>query len=104
MEETKANDQPAALMPVDDLDTFVRLLFGWHEDKVRVLEHVLEVPEGVTVSYNTEEGETKELVLDGEVRQAFILGVTLGLMELGTLPFQVHADENQEAPNGEVLH
>ena len=68
---------------VQDLDHFIRLLFAWHENKVRTLEHMLKVPEGTEVIY--QEGEC--IVLVGDVHKGFVIGLTLGLMELGHLPF-----------------
>jgi hypothetical protein len=112
-QQDQQDQQESSRVHVTDIDTFVRLLFAWHDQKVAVLEHVLEIPEGVTIGYNDENtGEKRELELNGDIRQAFILGITLGLMELGTLPFHVQAEdvamdadaEGQGAPDGVSLH
>ena len=77
---------------VQDLDHFIRLLFAWHENKVKTLEHMLEVPEGSEVVY--QEGEA--IVLEGDVRKGFIIGLTLGLMELGHLPFAAELPDDED--------
>ena len=71
------------LVPVEDLDTFVAILSAWHEQKVAVLEHMMHIPDGSEVQVN--DGAVQ--VLSGEYLTGFMLGVSVALMELGTLPF-----------------
>lgn len=68
---------------VTDLDQFIRHFMGWHQTKVTQLEHMLQVPEGIEVTFN--EGEPQ--ILKGDLHKGFIIGLSLGLMELGSLPF-----------------
>jgi hypothetical protein len=75
-------------IPIDDLDTFVRCLVGWHTNQVGTLRHFLEVPEGSKFTV----GE-KELVLNAEVLDGFRLGIEIALMQLGTLPFEYETED-----------
>lgn len=74
---------PETTVMVEDLDTFVSILMDWHAAKVKTLEHMVDIPEGSEVTIN--DGMAK--ILEGDYRDGFILGLTLSLMELGTLPF-----------------
>lgn len=76
-------------VPVEDLDTFVKLLTEWHNNRKAVLGHMLTIPEGTEVSVN--DGELH--VLEGDLLKGFHIGVTTALIELGTLPFAVEFDE-----------
>lgn len=70
-------------VPVESLDTFVQLLSHWHASKVKVLEHMLTIPPGTEAdleSFGT-------VVLSGDTHRGFVLGLSLALIELGTLPF-----------------
>ena len=83
------------LVDVDDLDQFVRILTAWHGEKVAALEHMLQVPEGVEVTFQNEQPQP----LTGDLHKGFIIGLTLGLMELGTLPFLAEVEPNEPTPN-----
>ena len=43
-------DQPAPpaddIVDIDSIDTFARLIMAWHHNRVRRLEHMLQVPDG----------------------------------------------------------
>ena len=78
-------DANAETQSVSDLDTFFTLLNGWHKNKVAMLKHMTEVPEGTEVSLDDKQEPT--ITLTGEVLAGFKLGIELSLMELGTLPF-----------------
>lgn len=84
--ETVEDDDTYA---VDDLQHFVLLLQDWHTSNVKRLEQLLTIPEGSEVSLDTEE----PITLEGEVRQAFVMGVTIALMALGTLPFAAEYED-----------
>lgn len=87
------DEKPSVADPieVEDLHTFVALLTQWHEDKVALLEHMLDVPEGTEMEH-----DGASLTLSGENLIAFKAGVSLTLSELGILPF---ATETAAAPN-----
>ena len=80
------------LVDVNNLDQFVKILTAWHQEKVGALEHMLQVPEGVEVTYQDE----APTMLSGDLHKGFIIGLTLGLIELGTLPFLVEFDSNEQ--------
>lgn len=77
------NAKKPALVPVEDVNHFVRLVTLWHGKKVQVLEHMLSVPAGTTI----QSGEGTEIAMEGEFLDGFKAGLALALMELGQLPF-----------------
>lgn len=87
-----SEDQSSNLVEISSLDTFVRILSLWHSDKIKVLEHMLDVPEGTSVQLSEEEA----IILTGETHKAFIIGLNLALMELGVLPFSFETEEDDE--------
>ena len=91
-------NQKSETVVVSDIDQFIQLLSGWHENKVKTLEHMLTIPEGVEVRFNSEAPQ----ILSGDLHKGFIMGLSLALMELGTLPFGVEIDDAPAAPNESV--
>lgn len=81
------------MVEVSDLDSFVRILFNWHESKVQVLEHIMDIPDGVVMNYTDDNGKDLQITLTGDLLEAFKMGVNLSLMELGKLPFRIEAQE-----------
>lgn len=81
------NHNPGDTVEVDDLDHFVMILSDWHSKKVKMLEHMLMIPEGTVMT--TEAGI--DVTLSGKFRDGFQAGIGLALMELGCLPFAVEA-------------
>lgn len=82
MTEAAKPEVPETLY-VENIDHFIALLFAWHENKVKTLEHMMTLPEGTVVSINDED----EHELSGDVLKGFLIGVTLALVEFGQLPF-----------------
>lgn len=80
---------------VETLDDFMGLLLKWHGERVRKLEALLQIPEGVEASLD--DGES--VVLEGDVRKAFLIGISLGLNQLGRLPFAVEYEDAPDALN-----
>ena len=75
---------------VSDLDTFVKLLFSWHESKVKMLEHLLTIPDAdIEVIL---QDQTKAL-MSGEYHKGFLLGLNVALGELGKLPFGAELED-----------
>ena len=81
------------MLQIDDLDQFVKHLTLWHNAKVAMLNHMLKVPEGTEAELN--EGE--KIILNGDMLKGFRVGVTLGLTELGTLPFVAEMTDSSTA-------
>ena len=86
------DSQEPETVVVSDLDEFVRTLVGWHNHKVKVLEHMMEIPSGTEVVFN----KNAPMVLEGELLKGFCMGIQLALMELGKLPFEAEMDDEQE--------
>lgn len=95
-------NQKSETVVVADIDQFIQLLSGWHQNKVKTLEHMLSVPEGTEVTFN----EEAQQILSGDLHKGFVMGLSLALMELGTLPFAVEMDveANPETTNEPVQH
>ena len=70
---------------IQDLNQFVMALVGWHNQKVDILKHMREVPEGTEMVITGE--ESSKAILTGDLLAGFKAGIELALMELGTLPF-----------------
>lgn len=85
--------QKTETVVVNDLDEFVRTLVGWHSHKVKVLEHMAEIPTGTEVVFN----QGPPVVLEGDMLKGFCMGLNLALMELGKLPFAVEVEEDADA-------
>lgn len=77
---------------IDSLDQFVRALLAWHSNKVQLLQHMLNVPEGTEVSSE----DTAPKVLEGDFRDGFILGLKVALSEMGELPFEAEVEYVKE--------
>ena len=94
--------QKSETVLVADIDQFIQLLSGWHQSKVKALEHMLGVPEGIEVTFNEEDPQ----ILSGDLHKGFLIGLSLALMELGTLPFGVEIDDEATpaTPNEPVQH
>lgn len=100
---TEALPEPD-LVPVDNLDQFVRMLVHWHQHKVKELLHYQQVPEGIEVTISSIDGSEVTHLLAGDLRKGFILGIEAALMGLGSLPFAVETatdeDEAGRQPDG----
>lgn len=94
-------NQKSETVVVSDIDQFIQLLSGWHQNKVKTLEHMLSVPEGIEVTFNDEAPQ----ILSGDLHKGFLMGLSLALMELGTLPFAAEMDvEDKPASPDEPVH
>ena len=83
-------EQQDTTITVTSLDQFVQLIAMWHDKAVRATEHMLSIPEGTEVEY-----EGKDYKIEGDFRAGYICGLTAGLNNLGTLPFQAYVDNEQ---------
>lgn len=77
---------PAELLAVNDLDHFITLLTDWHNKQVATVQHLQEVPSGITVVIGEGDDADKK-TLEGEFLEGFQLGLGLALNYLGKLPF-----------------
>lgn len=74
---------PPETIEITDTNQFVGLLTAWHDKKVAILEHILQVPEGTEM---TVDGGTP-IILTGDMLAGVQAGISMALMELGSLPF-----------------
>ena len=81
--------QKPDLIPIQNIDHFIHLIVGWHNNRVAILKHMLSLPAGTQMQIN----ETESVVMDGERLEGFKDGLGLALMELGDLPFVVETAE-----------
>lgn len=105
MNETSQPAQPQAINDHDRLQPrhreiesvadFHKLLSIWHENRVARVKHLLDIPDGAEIQVG--EGEnSQQLILTGDVRASFLVGVHLALNELGHLPFYKEQETDGE--------
>jgi len=89
---------PDDVVEVEDLDDFVRHLSGWHASRVAQLQHMIQMPEGITMITGGEGTDQPEatVLMQGEMLAGFKAGVELALMQLGTLPFSAELTDDTE--------
>lgn len=85
------DEQQLELVEVTSLDHFVRTLTHWHSQRVKVLEHMLSIPDGAQVQIEGEE----DRALTGDYRHGFTTGLSLALIELGKLPFVAEVEDSE---------
>lgn len=86
MSETKKQSDTIV---IESVEQFVSITCAWHTDKVKVLEHMLSIPEGTKI----EVAGQPEATLTGDMLAGFKAGIELSLMQLGTLPFAAELEE-----------
>lgn len=74
---------------IASLHEFVQLLQSWHTQQVKAIEHFKDIPEGSEVS----DDDNTPVVLAGEARKGFILGLKTALNFIGELPFVAELEE-----------
>ena len=80
--------QKPDLIPIQNIDHFIHLIVGWHNNRVALLKHMMALPAGTEMQV-----DEKTIVMDGERLEGFKDGLGLALMELGDLPFVVETVE-----------
>ena len=88
---------PAQTVEIKDLDHFIKLLTDWHTSKVKMLDHLRDIPETAEVSID----DGKHIKVSGKFRKGFQLGLAIALSELGKLPFVA---ELEEAASIDIKH
>lgn len=91
--QSNQDPQQQETIEVADLDTFVRLIVGWHTRGVRTLRHFRHIPPGTEMEVN---GEAVGK-LEGDVLRGFIAGLDFALTELGTLPFAAELESVEDS-------
>ena len=67
---------------VNNLGQVLHLIEHWHGNKVVVLEHMMQIPADTVM-----EVAGVETIMKGDFLDGFKAGISLALIELGTLPF-----------------
>lgn len=100
-----SQDQPSQIngtealdiIPMPDLDTFVRALTAWHSQKMAMLEHLKNIPPGT--AFQVGDGtEAKDLVMTAEMLEGFQFGIEMALMQVGDLPFVAETEDTPPQP------
>lgn len=86
------SEAPKTLM-IDSLDEFVFHLVNWHKRKIATLRHMAAIPEGVEVTFNSDPPTT----LQGDMHKGFLMGLSVALHEVGTLPFEAEVVTTSDA-------
>ena len=78
---------------IEDMNQFVQILVAWLSEKVKVLEHMLLIPDGTVMELDGTDHN-----LTGDMLICFRAGLSVALAELGSLPF-MYETEAEEAAN-----
>lgn len=82
---------------IESLDDFVRLLSQWHSDQVAMIKHFQEIPDGTEIT----EDDGAPIIITGDIRKGFILGLKTALAHIGELPFEAEMIEVPQEPESE---
>lgn len=82
------------IVEITDLDSFVRALVHWHTNKVAMLKHMEDIPEGTEVQVS----DDPPITLEGDTLAGFKAGIHTALAELGELPFSFEMEDEAEVP------
>jgi hypothetical protein len=81
------------IIPVETIDQFAGMVGAWHKRKVSTLEHMLTIPPGTQVSV----GDGADQLLEGDLLKGYLLGLTVAISEIRTLPFVVELEDDVPA-------
>lgn len=95
-DQTQAAEDQVA--PIESLDQFAHLIGGWHHNGMSQLAHLLEVPEGETITIQLEkDAEAEELVLEGIALKSFKAALVVAMNIFNELPFGAVAKPQETA-------
>ena len=80
---------------LDSMEALAMAFAHWHQNKVKVLQHYMSIPEGSEIAFDSE----KVIVLSGVSRDGFIAGLQYALMEIGELPFVLDLEDEEPKLN-----
>lgn len=107
MDNQSNQEQPQATeeaMPINTMDQLAFLIASWFEGNRAQLDHLLEVPDGTSISVQlSEDGPQEELVLTGDVLKGFRAGMIVAASIFDALPFAADVTEvsnDDPAPQG----
>lgn len=79
---------------IADLDQCIALFSSWHQNRVAQLKQLLEIPDDTQV---ISDDSSQPVVLTGDVRVGFLIGITTGLAILGEFPFVMELDSAKDS-------
>lgn len=82
------------------IDALATVVYNWHKNGVKLLKHMMEIPEGTEMTY-ADNGIGTTMTLEGNVLLAFKAGVAQALAELGTLPFYAELEDGTSTETNE---
>ena len=87
-------------IPVTDVDQLAQYISHWHSNRIKRLEHMMEIPVGtkVIVKLDDSDDEPVELELTEDIRKGFLIGLTVSLSEFGELPITATLSDASEEP------
>lgn len=74
---------------ITSIDQAIELVRQWHLERLEVLKHFLDIPEGTEVSMNGE----ADIPLTGDTLKGFLMGIIVGLDEFSSFPFHTVTEE-----------
>lgn len=99
--------QPTPVL-IDNVDTFGMLLNEWHSAQLAMTRHFLSIPEGTEMEIAETGKDAEKIVVGGDLRKGFLLGIHLALNHFGRLPFgptqpsALTDDSSNQSANDEV--
>lgn len=85
---------------IRDVQVMGNAVVGWHEEALKTMFHVLQMPDNVSIDIPTghtnEEG--KEIFIDGneDHKAGFLAGINYAIEVLETFPIRVRKEEEEE--------
>lgn len=94
---TDADIEDLTMVPIESVDQFAFSISTWHGHVLARLNHLLEMPEGQTVTIEKEGEPAQELVLEGDAFKGFKAAMLTAIMQFDSLPFSVSVDQSEDA-------
>ena len=88
-EKAPMSEDHTETVAINNLSDFLDHFVTWHNKQIDTLNHISNIPEGGEVII----GDNETLIMSGDVRKAFQLGINLGVSYLGDLPFVAEVED-----------
>lgn len=76
---------------ISNVQDLAALLSNWHQAKVDMLNHMMNIPEGTEMQVDGED----PLILTGSALAGFKAGLTVAMSELGEFPLEFEYEPNE---------
>lgn len=88
---------------IENLDQFAGICLAWHENRMKQLQQVYEIPDDVELLFSTTGNPEDEKPLTPEQRVGFLAGIVVARDLFQKLPFSITAtDPEQDALEQEI--